>query len=745
MINKTFLTISLFVFTITAISAAADPPIPTNYPICENTGPQHEQQIFVCPTDSNIVCADWRDFRLGYRRVGVGRSTDAGDTWTNNLIPLNLLLYDRQSDPTMTVDNEGNFYINVLDYSSTTPHSYLTFIKSTDKGATWTGPHPVEHGFTDYFEDKQFITVDRTDGPHEGNVYISWTRFDNPTRIMFARSTDGVETFDDTLIVGPTNNFGACGGSSNWDAGHFSNPLVGSDGSVYVFWPGYNWEPPDCVYYRAQLMVKSTDGGVTFSEPVMIYSTNGFGTIEGSIGVYDGPTVAADISGGIYDGNLYLAVANEDTSNTRDYDWNIEFIKSSDGGDSWSEPYYVNDDYTGMDALYDQFHPWLVCNQEGTLVIIWYDQKTDPINHFKFDLFAAYSFDGGESFTTSHRISEVSIDPNLLGTAASSRQDQYWVTEPVKTETEQTRAGRIAEYIGVTAFKDHVNAVWTDTRNFNQDAYGANWIIPLLKPRLLEPHNGARTLSDPLFNWATAWKENDDQYLLEIATDDLFSNIIISEAVTTSEYTAEAHFEDGTYYWRVRAEKISEAVLSEYSSTFEFIVDAYYIPPIPILVSPADETISLNDYPEFEWDLGEVPTSDVYYDLLISPDETFTDETILRSYEGLTTTTYTTPDILYTDTIYYWTVSAENWAEQSEGFSETRSYELVYYTCGDVNDQPGISILDVVFLINYKYKEGPAPDPLIAGEINGIPPINILDVVYLINSIYKEGPDPICE
>lgn len=739
--SKVMLTIGLLILT---ISAAAEPPIPTNYPVCVNGGLQNEQQIFVCPTDSNIVCADWRDFRLGYRRVGVGRSTDAGDSWTNHLISLQFLLYDRQSDPTMAVDNEGNFYINVLDYSSTTPHSYLTFLKSTDKGATWTGPHPVEHGFTDYFEDKQFITVDRTHGPHEGNVYISWTRFDNPTRILFARSTDAVETFDDTLIVGPINDFSACGGPSNWDAGHFSNPLVGSDGSVYVFWPGANWKPPDCIYYRAQLMVKSTDGGVTFSDPVMIHSTNGFGTVEGGIGVYDGPCVAADITGGIYDGNLYIALANADISNTVYEDWNIEFIKSSDGGNTWSDPYYINDDYTGMGAMYDQFHPWLVCNQEGTLVVIWYDQKTDPVNHYKFDLFAAYSFDGGESFTGNHRISEISIDPDRLGTVAFSRQDQYWVDEPLKTDAEQTRAGRIAEYIGVTAFKDHVNAVWTDTRNNNQDSYGANWVIPMLKPRLLEPTEGNRTLAFPIINWATTWKENDDQYLLEIATDDQFSNIIISETVTESEYIPSTPLSDGSYYWRVQASTISTRETTEYSATSTFTVDTY-LPPVPALVSPADGTVNSDDYPDFEWELGETPASDVYYDLLISPDETFTDETIERRYEGLTTTSFTSPDIFYIDTVYYWTVSSENWAEQTEGFADAFSYELKYYICAEVDGLSGINILDIVFLINYKYKEGAAPDPLIAGDVDGTPPINILDIVYLINSIYKDGPDPACE
>ncbi len=65
-------------------------------------------------------------------------------------------------------------------------------------------------------------------------------------------------------------------------------------------------------------------------------------------------------------------------------------------------------------------------------------------------------------------------------------------------------------------------------------------------------------------------------------------------------------------------------------------------------------------------------------------------------------------------------------------------------TCGDVNSDGNMDILDIVFLINYKYKSGPAPDPLNNGNVNGVDPINILDVVYLINAIYKFGPAPNC-
>ncbi len=65
--------------------------------------------------------------------------------------------------------------------------------------------------------------------------------------------------------------------------------------------------------------------------------------------------------------------------------------------------------------------------------------------------------------------------------------------------------------------------------------------------------------------------------------------------------------------------------------------------------------------------------------------------------------------------------------------------------CGDLYVDSHINILDVVHLINYIYKSGPAIDPVESGDVNGDTSLNILDVVFLINYIYKGGPAPNCE
>ncbi|MCP4706351.1 MAG: hypothetical protein GY865_17270, partial [candidate division Zixibacteria bacterium] len=61
-----------------------------------------------------------------------------------------------------------------------------------------------------------------------------------------------------------------------------------------------------------------------------------------------------------------------------------------------------------------------------------------------------------------------------------------------------------------------------------------------------------------------------------------------------------------------------------------------------------------------------------------------------------------------------------------------------------VDGTPDINILDIVFLINYKYKSGPAPDPLESADVNSDTNVDILDIVYLVNFVYKSGADPDC-
>jgi hypothetical protein len=561
--------------TLLALQSSAEIATPPNYPISSPSPEiQNEEMIWVDPTDSTLLIADWRDFRLGYRRLGIGRSTDGGNTWVDSLV--SVMLYQRQSDPTMDVDRHGNFYLSMLDYqaSGVDDRSAISFLRTTDKGVSWSQPVAIEGPPYVYFEDKQFMTIDRTGGTYDGNLYVGWARFpndDSPNIIMFARSTDFDQGFETPIAIGPP--WDTCG-STIW-GGQFTQPIVGSDGSVYVFWVGTGVDSL-CNFYYTIYMVKSTDGGQTFTEKRAIQRTAGnYNLIDGAIDVYNAPICAADINGGSYDGNIYVSYANMDITNTDYYDFNIEFIRSTDGGETWSEPYYINDDFTGPGAMFDQFHPWLFCNQDGVLIIIFYDQRTDPVSHYFFDVFAAYSFNGGQSFTRNHRISDTSVVPGYLKTDYNNPVAMSIRGGP-KNGLVPSKAGRIAEYIGVTAFHDHVNAVWTDTRRFSQDVFGANWIIPVLAPHLIYPVNGDSVSDYTEFDWDISWKMDDDLYRIEISKDEFFNSIVFSQTLDSAGYGITPDFlAYGPHYWRVIAFKISTGDSSDYSETGEFFITSF--------------------------------------------------------------------------------------------------------------------------------------------------------------------------
>ncbi len=63
---------------------------------------------------------------------------------------------------------------------------------------------------------------------------------------------------------------------------------------------------------------------------------------------------------------------------------------------------------------------------------------------------------------------------------------------------------------------------------------------------------------------------------------------------------------------------------------------------------------------------------------------------------------------------------------------------------GDANSDNNITIADVVYLISYLFKGGPAPVPLIKGDANGSGQVTVADVVYLISYLFKGGPVPHC-
>ncbi len=66
------------------------------------------------------------------------------------------------------------------------------------------------------------------------------------------------------------------------------------------------------------------------------------------------------------------------------------------------------------------------------------------------------------------------------------------------------------------------------------------------------------------------------------------------------------------------------------------------------------------------------------------------------------------------------------------------------FICGDANGDELVNILDIVHIINYKYKEGLEPVIMSSSDVNKDHLVNILDIVLLINYKYKSGLAPEC-
>ncbi len=387
----------------------------------DNSGQiQNEQQVCINPINPNNVVAVWRDFRLGYRRVGHAYSFDGGLTWTDELFPVTGRPW--HSDPGLTYDVNGNFYAVVIAFESDQSYSGFEIFKSSDGGITWSYPTiGIDEGGW-VFEDKELMACDRApDSPYQGNLYIAWTRFYD-TQINVIRSTDGNNSWSPRTRISDV-------GGVQWP-----NPTVGAGGVVYVAWVDYGG------YIKLD---RSFNGGVSWGNDITItsvYSPDDY--INGDIWVFSYPAIDADISGGQYHGNLYVAYMDKAGS-----DRDIYFRRSTNQGQTWSSRVRINDDAYNNGR--DQFHPWLTVDENGVITVMFYDRRNDPSN-LRYDIYMTQSFDAGYTWTENRRVTTVSSDPSTINLS-----------------------GLIGEYSGVDVRNGVANLVWTDFRLGDQDTYGA--------------------------------------------------------------------------------------------------------------------------------------------------------------------------------------------------------------------------------------------------------------------------------
>jgi len=97
------------------------------------------------------------------------------------------------------------------------------------------------------------------------------------------------------------------------------------------------------------------------------------------------------------------------------------------------------------------------------------------------------------------------------------------------------------------------------------------------------------------------------------------------------------------------------------------------------------------------------------------------------------------PDSTQTDSTYRVIFIA---SDDSLADSVLVTISVIEYVKGDANGDGKVSVSDVVYLISYLFKSGPAPNPMLAGDANHDRFVSVSDCVYLINYLFKGGPPP---
>lgn len=406
--------------------------------------PKNDANVFVAASDllSN-ACHVYRSTNGGkafteLKGPDFGTSTDCG--LNKGGIPQNQRMK-------LAFDPEGVLYwaVAVADPAAKGARS-VVLARSADQGRTWTTttvaqaivPPTPDEAAANFVPDlfvSPFGTAPRT-------VWVSWRRSytessEKTTEGWAAKSSDGGATFGSEVRA------------MEKDPG-FDAPRIVQDAEGTVYWfqrerqtGGEEGDPPKP---SPLLMATSTDGGRTWNE----------GEVGQADPVMEEPLAAVSPAGD----TLYLAWADG-----RNGDLDVFFMRSTDRGESWSDPLRINDD--PLKNKRSQKWPRMSVAANGRIDIAWYDYRNDakdtPKDDVEFflgdtnDVYVASSDDGGATFGDNVRVTGASID-RTLGTY----NVQYFVEVPP----------------GLGSGKDGAYVAWSDTRLGDadtgaQDIFGA--------------------------------------------------------------------------------------------------------------------------------------------------------------------------------------------------------------------------------------------------------------------------------
>ncbi|MFZ4507746.1 MAG: sialidase family protein [Fimbriimonas sp.] len=337
----------------------------------------NEPSMAMDPNNRNRLAVGWRQFNSvlsSFRQSGYGYSANGGTSWTfPGLLERDVF----RSDPVLASDAAGQFY-----YLSLRDTFYDDYWRSVTGGSTWARLGFATGG------DKQWLTIDRTNSPGRGFSYQYWsTAGNNYEGRQFSRSINGRDWMDPIYIPG----------SPIW-----GTLDVAKNGDLYL--AGLS-DPFSIVRSRDAKNALVTP---TFDlvQPVNLGGGMIYGAFLNPVGLAGQVWVCVDKSNGPNAGNIYmLCSVGVDQANP----CQVNFVRSTDGGRTWSAPIAVNDDAPGRGAWH--WFGTMSVAPNGRIDVCWYDNRANP-TRANSALYYSSSRDGGRTWTKSNQISNY-FDPTI--------------------------------------------------------------------------------------------------------------------------------------------------------------------------------------------------------------------------------------------------------------------------------------------------------------------------------------------